>query len=450
MMAPSCRWLGRAAALVAFALTGLTAAACNDSRENESGTRPEPDASTPSLFGVEAGAGVATTTVSGFSLKPFSRPSTNPGPRAVLLTVSGEALATQGFAFPPEVDQEVTFVDGWALKFDRLLVTVDAITLAQNPDTDPNNPTSFGAVVARADGPWAVDLSRNDASTIAAKGSGRAVALATLERQNVNGGAPFDTTGTRYALGYRTTAASANAINVNLGAAALADYESMVKEGCSLFYVGTAEWKGDASCSPPPGANAALDALPKRVSFRLCFKAPSDYVNCQNPDNDPASALAGEDHLRGVAFKDNTFVVAQATVHTDHSFWSSVEEDSPAVFDGFAAAATTAVQSGDGGDGGAIESATLTMRELENVDYQSVRSATGAPLPWRNCVGSAYSPLDGNVSFFSGSVQNVGVGGNPQTGLRHLADYVTYTTSTQGHMNADGFCFVKRNYTSPN
>lgn len=449
MKVPSSRWLGPAGALVAFAFASLTSAACNDSRENESGTRPEPDASTPSLFGVEAGAGVAISTGSGFSLKPFSPPSTNPGPRAVLLTVSGEELAMKGFAFPPEVDQEVTFVDGWALTFDRLIVTVDAITLAQNPDTDPNNPSSFGAVVARADGPWAVDLTRNDASTLAAKGSGRAVPLATLERQNVNGGAAFDTTGTRYALGYRTIAASAKAINVNLGTAALADYESMVKEGCSLLYVGTAEWKGGASCSPAPGTHAALDALPKRVSFRLCFKAPSDYVNCQNPDNDPASPLEGEAHLRGVAFKDNTFVVAQATVHTDHSFWSSVEEDSPAVFDGLAAAAAAAMTAGDG-DGGGSRSATLTMQDLEKVDYQSVKSALGAPLPWRNCVGLDYSPPEGNVSFFSGSVQNVGSSGDPQTGLRHLADYVTYTTSTQGHLNADGLCFVKRSYTSPN
>ena len=224
----------------------------------------------------------------------------------------------------------------------------------------------------------------------------------------------------------------------------------MVKEGCSLLYVGRAKWKGGSGCVPAPGTNAALDALPREVAFRLCFKAPADYVNCQNPDNDPASPLGGEAHLRGLAFKDNAFVVGQATIHTDHSFWSSVEEDSPAVFDGLAAAAQTTAPDPDHQDSGAPLRATLTMQDLEKRDYQSVRSPNGAPLPWRNCVGADYAPAIGNVSYFSGSVQNVGPSGNPRTGLRHLADYVTYTTSTQGHMNADGLCFVKRNYTSPN
>ena len=28
---------------------------------------------------------------------------------------------------------------------------------------------------------------------------------------------------------------------------------------------------------------------PKTVDFNLCFKSPTTYLNCRNPDNDPAA-----------------------------------------------------------------------------------------------------------------------------------------------------------------
>ncbi len=39
--------------------------------------------------------------------------------------------------------------------------------------------------------------------------------------------------------------------------------------------------------------------------------------------------------------------------------------------------------------------------------------------------------------------------GDPTKVLRDFVDYATYNQSTQGHLNADGLCFVKRNYPSP-
>ena len=33
--------------------------------------------------------------------------------------------------------------------------------------------------------------------------------------------------------------------------------------------------------------------------------------------------------------------------------------------------------------------------------------------------------------------------------LRDYRDFMTYDQSTQGHLNSDGLCFVKRNYPSP-
>jgi hypothetical protein len=39
--------------------------------------------------------------------------------------------------------------------------------------------------------------------------------------------------------------------------------------------------------------------------------------------------------------------------------------------------------------------------------------------------------------------------GSAEGGLRDFADYLTYNQRTQGHLNADGLCFVKRHYPSP-
>ncbi len=39
---------------------------------------------------------------------------------------------------------------------------------------------------------------------------------------------------------------------------------------------------------------------------------------------------------------------------------------------------------------------------------------------------------------------------DPSQGLRDYYDFTTYNQSTQGHLNSDGLCYVKRNYPSPN
>jgi hypothetical protein len=56
--------------------------------------------------------------------------------------------------------------------------------------------------------------------------------------------------------------------------------------------------------------------------------------------------------------------------------------------------------------------------------------------------------LTGPMSLDTQSVPRA-VGGDPSTGLRDQADFVTYDQSTQGHLNSDGLCYVKRNYPSP-
>src|SRR5262249_42159960 len=150
----------------------------------------------------------------------------------------------------------------------------------------------------------------------------------------------------------------------------------MVKDGCAVLYVGTATFNGDktdGACYPD-----AYKSWPDVVGFRLCFKSPTSYINCQNPDNDPAGALPNEEHQRGVAVLAEKSVIAQVTMHTDHPFWDSVLHDSPAHFDPFAARAVGAAE-----DAG-IPVVTLEM--LKGVDYIGVTDAKGNALTWRYCI----------------------------------------------------------------
>ena len=262
--------------------------------------------------------------------------TSTPSP-GIVFAASGEVLALTGYVFPPATVGDPAFVDGWDVQFDRLLVTIDRITLSVNPDKMPGDQSKTDAVVGEVDGPWAVDLHKSDPNNLQGKGGTdeQAVVLATLTNQNKNGGAPFPADGTRFAFGFDVAPAIATAKKVNLDAAAETDYAEMIQNQCAVFYAGTATFKGnkmDANCYP-----ADRQSFPDVVSFRLCFKTPTTYVNCQNPDNDPAKPLPDEEHVRGIAFESSKQVVAQVTVHTDHPFWDSVLHESPAHFDQFAA-----------------------------------------------------------------------------------------------------------------
>ena len=367
-----------------------------------------------------------------------SGPSQGSGsPGEITFAASGEVLALTGYTFPPATPDNPAFVDGWDVHFDRLLVTIDKITLSSGPDKTKGDQSQVDGVVAEADGPWAVDMSHRDPSNLPGKGGGgeQAVPITKLSNQNKNGGAPFATDGTRYAFGFDIVPASATAQKVNLDAAATADYVEMVQNGCTVFYAGSATFKGDDAC------NMNHADWPKTVRFRLCFKSPTSYVNCQNPDNDPAMAFDGEEHQRGIAFPSNSGVVGQVTIHTDHPFWDSTVHDSPAHFDQFAARAV-------GQDAG---EATVTLEDTLGVDYTAYTDALNRPVNWRYCVEpptDAHPKRTGPMAFDPGSVPHAS-GTDAATGLRDYYDFATYNQSTQGHLNSDGLCFVKRNYPSP-
>ena len=364
----------------------------------------------------------------------------DPGSGGVRFAASGEVLALTGYAFPPASADDPAFVDGWEVRFTRLLTTIDDVTLYDAPDTSPGDQSRTGGVVVQLRGPWAVDLARAEPTYLPGKGSPGELAVPFASVAEASDGSSLKTDGTRYGVGYDLVAATSAAKMVNISAEAAPDYAAMVKDGCTVLYVGTATFRGDktdAACYP-----ADRRGWPDVVGFRLCFKSPSTYLNCQNPDNDPARPFDGEEHQRGIAPKDGSSVIAQITLHTDHPFWDSVIHDSPAHFDQLAARVV-----GQPADPPPV----VTLETLRGVDYTAVTDAKGTPLQWRYCVQpatDAHAKLVGAMSFDPQSVPHA-TNGDPSSGLRDLYDFATYDQSTQGHLGSDGLCFVRRNYPSP-
>ncbi|MDB5217535.1 MAG: hypothetical protein JWO86_5462 [Myxococcaceae bacterium] len=364
----------------------------------------------------------------------------DPGPGGVRFAASGEVLALTGYGFPPASADDPAFVDGWEVRFTHLLTTVDNVTLYDNPDTSPGDQSLTGGIVVQLKGPWAVDLARSDPSYLPGKGSPGELAVPFASVSEGNDGNALKTDGTRYGFGYDLVAATSGARMVNVIGDAVTDYAEMVKNGCTVLYVGTATFKGDKAdpaCFPPD-----RQGWPEVVNFRLCFQSPTTYLNCQNPDNDPARPFGGEEHQRGIALKEGSSVIAQITLHTDHPFWDSVIHDSPTHFDQLAARVV-------GQPAGTTP--TVTLEDMRGVDYTAVTDANGNALQWRYCLAprtDAHAKFVGAMSFDPQSVPHA-VGGNPATGLRDLYDFATYDQSTQGHLDADGLCFVRRSYPSP-
>lgn len=362
--------------------------------------------------------------------------STNENGGTMRITASGEILALNGYAYPPAQPDAPTFVDGWEVRFDTLLVTLDKFVVAENPDKSPNDQSLTDAPVATTSGPWAVDLHKG--GPLLGKGGGgeQALPLTTIAGQTLRGGKPFDDT-QRYAVGFDIVPASASATKLNFDAQNEADYQQMIQSGWTVLYAGVATFRGSGCTSTNPAYD--WSKLPTQVRFRFGFKSPTSYINCQNPDNAPAQPFSGEEQQRGVQVKSNTTVFAQATLHPDHVFWESVQHDAPAHFDPFAARAKK------DGSGAYV----ITLDDLKGVNFTAFTDSSGNPLPWRSCV-AGYTPPSTSASMgFDSQGIPYTPAGSAEGGLRDFLDYVTYNQSTQGHLNADGLCFVQRHYPSP-
>jgi hypothetical protein len=350
----------------------------------------------------------------------------------VRVTISGEAIAHEGIAFP--TGSEVTLVDGWALELSHVLVTVGGVSLSENPDLVPSDQSRTGAVVASAAGPWAVDL-HAEGTLPAAGGEGFATPLTVLENQNDRGGRAF-AHDQRYAFGYHIVPATAEATLVNFtdDPDARAAYAEMIDDEATVLYVGTARFRG-ADCQ---ASDAGYDfaRFPKTVLFRLGFRTPTSFLNCQNQDNQGAP-FDDEEYQRGVAVPVNGDALAQITLHLEHAWFSATVHDPSLRFDQLAARLV-----------GKPEGSVVTLDDLVGVDPTAFTDASGVAVPFRSCDGSPL-PSGKQLRFDSGSVA-VDPGDAPGVALRDYRDFIQYVQSTQGHLNGgEGLCFIERHYPSP-
>lgn len=356
----------------------------------------------------------------------------SPSSGRVRIAISGEDIATEGIAFPD--GSEVTIVDGWQLELSHVLVTVGNVTLSDNPDLVPSDQSRTGPLVARANGPWAVDL--HVPGTIpGAGGEGLATPLAWLDAQTERNGEPF--AGDRlYAFGYDLVPASSEASIVNFegDGEAEAAYAEMIEAGATLLYAGTATFKGQDCQSADESYDFAQ--IPEKVPFKLAFRTPTSFVNCQNQDNhgDP---FPDEEYPRGVAVPKNGEALAQITLHLEHFLFSATVHDPSLRFDQLASRLV-----------GKHEGSVVTLDDLTGLDPTAFVDAAGTALPARSCDGSSL-PSGKQLRFETGSVP-VDPGAKPSVALRDYRDFIQYVQSTQGHLNGgEGLCFVSRQYPSP-
>jgi hypothetical protein len=345
--------------------------------------------------------------------------------------ISGEAGATEGFSYPS--GSEVTFSDGWEIRFSHVLVTVANVTLSDNPDRSPSNQAETGPVVARANGPWAVDL-HAPGSLPAVGGEGTATPLFTFEETSNN--EPF-ATDRRYAFGYDLIAANSDATPVNFAgdAEAEAEYQTMIEQGYAVMYTGTATFRGEDCLTSEPDYD--FSSLPTEVPFTLGFATPTRYLNCQNQENQ-GEPFEDEEAQRGIQVLPNRAAIAQITLHVEHPFFSDVEHDPLVYFDQMAAQLV-----------GANAGELLTTEHFVGVDPTAFTDASGEALPNRVCGDDVTLPPGKQRSFGTGTTR-IDPSADPARALRDYRDYVGYVQSTQGHLNGgEGLCFVDRQYPSP-
>jgi hypothetical protein len=262
-----------------------------------------------------------------------------------------------------------------------------------------------------------------------------ATPLAWLENENERGAGAF-IGDQRYAFSYDIMPASPQASIVNFEGddEAQAAYAAMIEAGATVLYAGTATFKGSECQTSDESYD--FGQIPKKVPFQLAFSTPTRFVNCQNQDNQ-GDPFPDEEYQRGIAVPANGDALAQITLHLEHFLFSATVHDPSLRFDQLAARLV-----------GKPAGSVVTLDDLVGVDPTAFTDAAGAPLPARNCDGSAL-PSGKQLRFETGSVP-VDPAAKPSVALRDYRDFIQYVQSTQGHLNGgEGLCFVERQYPSP-
>jgi hypothetical protein len=347
---------------------------------------------------------------------------------SVKITASAEELGLTGYSFPPSAGQEVAIADGWEIRFDHVITTLGHVTLSEGADKNPGDKSDVGGVVAELDQHVAVDLhalEAGDPGVVPGKGGGGELALELATITERDDGAPLDPA-VRYAFGFELLPAETGADRLNLSDEANALYDQMIADGITTLVTGTATFKG-TNCSQSDAGDAApydFGAWPTTVKFAFALEHGLLHnENCENPDNDPAEPLPGEESLRGVQVKANDEVTAQITLHTDHLFWTSTEHDSVPYFGHFAAHSKLV-------DGEAM----VTLEDLEGVGLAELLDASGAKVPWRSCLAEV--PVQTTPKYMSFDAGGLSLPGG-------VHDFVMASAATMGHLNSDGLCYVE-------
>lgn len=330
-------------------------------------------------------------------------------PRTIQVSISSEGFGQQGFPYtaaPPA--GEPVFVDGWEVRFTRILVTVKNVRL-NAPGASASDPASVGASVALNPRAYAVNVQKAGPVTGASGGEETAIPLFVFTA--ADSGAALDST-VRYAFSYDTVPATMAATNVNLDDGDQTAYQTMITRGWTQLIEGTATYRGTA-----PAAGSPFTSYPTAVRFSFGFGAPSTYANCVNPDN-------GASEAPGVQPSANGRARAQITFHMDHAFWEALgREDPPLHFDPIAARAT-----GSGAMG------MVTLDDLMGVVPTNLRDRMNRAVPDRGGQTMGYTPR--NAMALS-----LDPGGT--AGINDLRDFVAFSTRASGHLNADGLCAVR-------
>lgn len=333
----------------------------------------------------------------------------NTDARTIQVAVSSEGFGQRGFdynATPAEGD--IVFVDGWEVRFSRILVTVKNVRL-NRPGTMPTVQTSVGALVAQNPRAYAVNVQK--AGPLTGAGGGEETAIPLFVFRSGDDGSALDPT-VRYAISYDIVPATMSSTNVNLDGEDYTAYQTMINRGWTQLVEGTATYRGTA-----PAMGTAFASYPTTVRFSLGYGAAAEYLNCYNPDN-------GGKETPGVQPNAGRAVRAQLTFHMDHIFWESLgAEDPPLHFDPFAARAMTMGTMG-----------VVTMDDLMGVVPSNLRDRMMRQVPDRGGQTRGYTVRSPDaLSYSTGGVQ----------GVNDLRDFVVYSARASGHLNADGLCAVR-------
>ena len=185
------------------------------------------------------------------------------GTGTLVLRLSGEGAAKQGYPYTKDNGQRLEFVDGWTIRFSKFLVSLGELRVR----------ASDGSEGFVAEGPFVADIQKGDPEIARAAG----LKARRWDR-----------------FGFKVIAPTAAATNLN-GVAA-ADVERMTAGGFNYWIEGTAEKGGET------------------YAFRWGLANPTRNANCTN----------GTDNTDGFVVRNNGTTVGEITIHVDHLFWDTL------------------------------------------------------------------------------------------------------------------------------